>query len=125
MTKTFRLASFARHWRTVGNRTALEPVGLVFLIERATLLAIVLMGAKSRLLTDPSDTCRRRTTGADYDCDLSSTSSQSSGVLNRQRAKIPEYPMRSRYESSRIGLATILLSFVAIKTTATSDGSRN
>ncbi len=41
-------------------------------------------------------------------------SSQSSGVENLHRPKIAAYPMRSRYESSRSGLSTILESFVAI-----------
>ena len=65
MTRTFHLASSAPHWRKVGNKTALEPFGLVFLIGLSILLGFEPMDAKSRLLTDPIDTYRYRTIGED------------------------------------------------------------
>ncbi|NCX55872.1 MAG: hypothetical protein EBW87_01535 [Burkholderiaceae bacterium] len=65
MTRTFHLASSAPHWRKVGNRTALEPFGLVFLIGLSILPDFEPKDAKSHLLTDPIYFYKCRTIGAD------------------------------------------------------------
>jgi len=121
----FHLASSALRLRIVDNKSAPASFDAASLIALSRPLGLGLVNAKFRLLIDPSASCSSRTIDADYDCESDSTSSQSSGELNRQKDRIPEYPMRSRYESSRSGDSTILLSLVAIKTSATSDGSRS
>ena len=123
MTKTFRLASSVPHWHKVGSKSAPAYAELAFQIAPSIQLALGLCDAKFHLSIVPIAFCNSHTIGVDYDCESDSTSSQSSGVENRHLPKIAAYPMRSRYESSRSGLSTIRLSFVAINSSATSAGS--
>ena len=122
MNKMCHLASSEHHRRKAGNRTlpalcvAVSRFGLSKLLE-----SLLLNPSRSYFV--PSDICIGRSIDWNYDCESDSMSSQSSGVENRNRPKIAAYPMRSRYESSRSGLSTILESLVAIAIIAKSDGS--